>query len=255
MHNHGPQLIVVGPLPKRHAFTAYRYVALAGYLFCFVLGCIAIPHIYPPVKWYYLAVAFLFVPFFALANAYAAGLTDQVPILALLPTLPSTIDVIRRLDHPYLFAACSAARTAPPATFCVPQPVANLNREEMVFLCRRITTVCMASSQFSSLRRGPAPAAAASLPASRCAASSWPPCRRRPSSCRRGKACIAGAIIILMIRTPTQSSCRLQRSEGIQHSRQPMPVPSQNALLGRSSSYAASRPNICCIRAAGEAVG
>lgn len=26
---------------------------------------------------YYLIVAFLFVPFFALANAYAAGLTDQ----------------------------------------------------------------------------------------------------------------------------------------------------------------------------------
>ena len=54
-----------------------RPVSLAGYIFCFVLGCIAIPHIYPGVKWYYLVVAFLFVPFFALANAYAAGLTDQ----------------------------------------------------------------------------------------------------------------------------------------------------------------------------------
>lgn len=68
------------------------------------------------------------------------------------------------------------------------------------------------------------------------------------------KNVIAGAIVILMIRTPTRRSCRLQVSKGMQHSRQPMPVPSQNALLGRSSSYAASRPNTCCIRAAGEAV-
>jgi OPT family oligopeptide transporter len=52
-------------------------IALGGYIFCLVVGCIAIPHIYPPAKWYYLIVAYLFVPFFALANAYAAGLTDQ----------------------------------------------------------------------------------------------------------------------------------------------------------------------------------
>ncbi len=28
-----------------------RGVTLGGYLFCLVLGCIAIPHIYPPAKW------------------------------------------------------------------------------------------------------------------------------------------------------------------------------------------------------------
>lgn len=54
-------------------------MSLGGYLACLVIGCIAIPYIYPQAKWYYLFVAFLFVPFFSLANAYAAGLTDQVP--------------------------------------------------------------------------------------------------------------------------------------------------------------------------------
>ena len=60
-------------------------MSLGGYIFCLVLGCIAIPHIYPPAKWYYLFVAFIFVPFFALANAYAAGLTDQDNVRTLRP--------------------------------------------------------------------------------------------------------------------------------------------------------------------------
>lgn len=137
---------VVMPCSLIFADAICRGISLGGYIFCLVVGCIAIPHIYPPVKWcdsqctprmlmspakppttsarcsvhyvctcvacpvhqllclkhranlalhsslsstafgadllpatgrYYLIVAFLFVPFFAMANAYAAGLTDQ----------------------------------------------------------------------------------------------------------------------------------------------------------------------------------
>jgi hypothetical protein len=32
--------------------------------------------IYAPVKWYYVAVAYLVTPLFALPNSYGAGLTD-----------------------------------------------------------------------------------------------------------------------------------------------------------------------------------
>lgn len=48
-----------------------------GYVVFFVIGCIAIPHVFHPVKWYYVAVGFIMAPFFAIANSYGAGLTDQ----------------------------------------------------------------------------------------------------------------------------------------------------------------------------------
>ena len=52
-------------------------VSLIGYLVFFVIGCTAIPHIFPPVKWYYVAIGFIMVPFMGVANSYGAGLTDQ----------------------------------------------------------------------------------------------------------------------------------------------------------------------------------
>ena len=74
MHQHP----VPGTMPICRGVHWRRGVSLGGYLACLVIGCIAIPHIYPQAKWYYLFVVYLFVPFFSLANAYAAGLTDQV---------------------------------------------------------------------------------------------------------------------------------------------------------------------------------
>ena len=41
-----------------------------------VVGVIAIPMLYRPVKWYYVLVAYVIAPIFALPNAYGAGLTD-----------------------------------------------------------------------------------------------------------------------------------------------------------------------------------
>jgi hypothetical protein len=41
-----------------------------------VLSIIFIPMIFAPVKWYYVAVAYLITPLFALPNSYGCGLTD-----------------------------------------------------------------------------------------------------------------------------------------------------------------------------------
>jgi hypothetical protein len=41
-----------------------------------VLSIIFIPMIFAPVKWYYVAVAYLVTPLFALPNSYGCGLTD-----------------------------------------------------------------------------------------------------------------------------------------------------------------------------------
>ena len=52
------------------------WIAPAGYGSLAILSIIFIPMIYPPVKWYYVLVAYIITPLFALPNSYGAGLTD-----------------------------------------------------------------------------------------------------------------------------------------------------------------------------------
>jgi hypothetical protein len=47
-----------------------------GYGGLAVLSTALIPLIYPPVKWYYVLVAYIVTPLFALPNSYGTGLTD-----------------------------------------------------------------------------------------------------------------------------------------------------------------------------------
>lgn len=52
------------------------WLAPVGYGGLAILSIIFIPMVYTPVKWYYVAVAYLVTPLFALPNSYGAGLTD-----------------------------------------------------------------------------------------------------------------------------------------------------------------------------------
>lgn len=52
------------------------WLAPVGYGGLAVLSIIFIPMVYTPVRWYYVAVAYLVTPLFALPNSYGAGLTD-----------------------------------------------------------------------------------------------------------------------------------------------------------------------------------
>jgi hypothetical protein len=47
-----------------------------GYGSLATLSTIFIPMIYPPVKWFYVLVAYAITPLFALPNSYGCGLTD-----------------------------------------------------------------------------------------------------------------------------------------------------------------------------------
>lgn len=48
----------------------------SGYVSLAILSTIFIPMVYTPVKWYYVLVAYLITPIFALPNSYGCGLTD-----------------------------------------------------------------------------------------------------------------------------------------------------------------------------------
>ncbi|EEF43436.1 oligopeptide transporter, putative [Ricinus communis] len=52
------------------------WVGLAGYIFFSVISTIAVPMIFPQLKWYYVVVAYILAPSLAFCNAYGAGLTD-----------------------------------------------------------------------------------------------------------------------------------------------------------------------------------
>lgn len=52
------------------------WLAPVGYGGLAILSIIFIPMVYTPVKWYFVAVAYLVTPLFALPNSYGAGLTD-----------------------------------------------------------------------------------------------------------------------------------------------------------------------------------
>uniref|UniRef100_A0A803LWR1 Uncharacterized protein n=1 Tax=Chenopodium quinoa TaxID=63459 RepID=A0A803LWR1_CHEQI len=53
------------------------WVAASGYLFFSTVTVIALPMLFPEIKWYYVIVAYILAPALAFCNAYGAGLTDM----------------------------------------------------------------------------------------------------------------------------------------------------------------------------------
>ncbi|XP_021767907.1 metal-nicotianamine transporter YSL1-like [Chenopodium quinoa] len=53
------------------------WVAGSGYLFFSTITVIALPMLFPEIKWYYVIVAYILAPALAFCNAYGAGLTDM----------------------------------------------------------------------------------------------------------------------------------------------------------------------------------
>jgi len=52
------------------------WVGAVGYLVFATITVIAVPFMFPELKWYYVIVAYIFAPSLAFCNAYGAGLTD-----------------------------------------------------------------------------------------------------------------------------------------------------------------------------------
>lgn len=53
-----------------------KWVAFGGYIAVAIISIITLPHIFPPLKWYFILVAYVFAPVLAFCNAYGCGLTD-----------------------------------------------------------------------------------------------------------------------------------------------------------------------------------
>ncbi|KAL8049382.1 hypothetical protein ABFX02_06G017700 [Erythranthe guttata] len=53
------------------------WLALVGYILFSIISIIVIPIMFPPLKWYYVVVAYIFAPSLCFCNAYGAGLTDM----------------------------------------------------------------------------------------------------------------------------------------------------------------------------------
>lgn len=49
---------------------------MSGYILFAIIAVIAIPFIFPELKWYYVIIAYILAPSLAFCNAYGAGLTD-----------------------------------------------------------------------------------------------------------------------------------------------------------------------------------
>ncbi|XP_073038490.1 probable metal-nicotianamine transporter YSL7 [Primulina eburnea] len=52
------------------------WVAISGYMVLAIISAAALPHIFHPLKWYYIIVMYIFAPTLAFCNAYGCGLTD-----------------------------------------------------------------------------------------------------------------------------------------------------------------------------------
>ncbi|KAL3527365.1 hypothetical protein ACH5RR_012021 [Cinchona calisaya] len=52
------------------------WVAITGYITMSIISIIALPHIFPQLKWHYIFVMYIFAPILAFCNAYGCGLTD-----------------------------------------------------------------------------------------------------------------------------------------------------------------------------------
>ncbi|KAG9133980.1 hypothetical protein Leryth_004676 [Lithospermum erythrorhizon] len=53
------------------------WVACVGYMIFSVISIIIIPIMFPPLKWYFVLVAYMLAPALSFCNAYGAGLTDM----------------------------------------------------------------------------------------------------------------------------------------------------------------------------------
>lgn len=53
------------------------WMAFVGYLFFSLVSIVAIPLMFPQLKWYFVLVAYLLAPSLSFCNAYGAGLTDM----------------------------------------------------------------------------------------------------------------------------------------------------------------------------------
>ncbi|KAM0950112.1 putative oligopeptide transporter, OPT superfamily [Dioscorea sansibarensis] len=62
------EMFLRGQIPKK--------VAFAGYVTAAIIAIITLPHIFPPLKWYYILVVYILAPILAFCNAYGCGLTD-----------------------------------------------------------------------------------------------------------------------------------------------------------------------------------
>ncbi|KAK6127550.1 hypothetical protein DH2020_038708 [Rehmannia glutinosa] len=52
------------------------WVAVVGYVTIAVVSAATLPHIFRPLKWYYIVIIYIFAPMLAFCNAYGCGLTD-----------------------------------------------------------------------------------------------------------------------------------------------------------------------------------
>ncbi|KAI3933615.1 hypothetical protein MKW92_014540 [Papaver armeniacum] len=52
------------------------WVACVGYILLSIVSVVAIPLMFPQLKWYYVIVCYVLAPFLGFCNAYGAGLTD-----------------------------------------------------------------------------------------------------------------------------------------------------------------------------------
>ncbi|KAK9070172.1 hypothetical protein SSX86_010572 [Deinandra increscens subsp. villosa] len=53
-----------------------NWIAIVGYLTIAIVSVVTLPHIFHPLKWYYIAAIYVFAPVLAFCNAYGCGLTD-----------------------------------------------------------------------------------------------------------------------------------------------------------------------------------
>ncbi|CAL0314827.1 unnamed protein product [Lupinus luteus] len=53
-----------------------NWVACSGYVVLAAVSIVTVSHIFPPLKWYHVLVAYLIAPVLAFCNAYGCGLTD-----------------------------------------------------------------------------------------------------------------------------------------------------------------------------------
>ncbi|KAI3833964.1 hypothetical protein MKX03_035429 [Papaver bracteatum] len=53
------------------------WIACVGYVLFSIVSIIAIPFMFPQLKWYYVLAAYVLAPFLGFSNAYGAGLTDM----------------------------------------------------------------------------------------------------------------------------------------------------------------------------------
>lgn len=75
----GHQSKAIDDLKQNEVFireTIPLWVGAVGYFIFATITVIAVPYIFPELKWYYVIVAYIFAPSLAFCNAYGAGLTD-----------------------------------------------------------------------------------------------------------------------------------------------------------------------------------